>query len=71
MFSQHNHDVSHSTKWDDPPEDYGCRSYWEFKGVKFPCDLGEDHSGPHVSYPKKKEDDAVIIWTEGADKVVQ
>ena len=63
MFSDHNDRVAHSTSWDDPPEDYRCPSYWELKGVKFPCDLEEGHSGPHVNYPKKRGHDAIIIWS--------
>lgn len=62
MNSNHNSMVAHSSRWDDPPEDYSCPIYWEFRGIKFPCDLEDGHSGPHVNYPKKKGHDAVIIW---------
>ena len=40
-----------------------CGYYWEFKGIKFPCDLPDGHFGSHVNYPKKKGHDAVIIWS--------
>ena len=62
-IQDHNDRVAHSASWDDPLEDYSCPAYWEFQGVKFPCDLGEGHRGPHLSYPKKRGHDAVIIWS--------
>ena len=62
MNSNHNSMVAHSSRWDDPPEDYSCPISWEFRGIKFPCDLEDGQSGPHVNYPKKRGHDAVIIW---------
>ena len=41
-----------------------CGYYWEFKGIKFPCDLPDGHFGSHINYPKKKGHDAIIIFME-------
>ena len=40
-----------------------CPAYWQFKGVRFPCDLEMGHSGPHINYPKKDGHVAIIIWS--------
>ena len=61
-FPDHNHIVSHSDRFNELPEDWGCPAYWEIKGVVFPCYLEDGHSGPHVNYPKKKGHNAVITW---------
>lgn len=39
-----------------------CQSYWDFKGVKFPCQLKAGHKGMHINNPKKKEHVATILW---------
>ena len=66
MFSDRNHEVAHSSSWDDPPEDYSCKSSYTINGTEFFCDLEEDHVGPHICHPKA-EQKAVIIWNSGDD----
>ena len=53
----------HSSSWYEPEDDHRCKSCWVFKGTDFPCDLEEDHPGPHINYPTKKGHDAAVIWT--------
>ena len=53
----------------EPPDNRNCPAYWDYKGVKFPCDLEKTHFGPHVNYPKEKGTDAVIIWSSCNDEV--
>ena len=60
----HNDRVAHSDSWNEPPDNRNCPARWIFKGVKFPCDLEENHFGPHVNYPKERGHDAVIVWRE-------
>ena len=67
-IQDHNDRVAHSTSWDDPPDSRNCSHYWEFKGAKFPCDLKENHFGPHVNHPKERGHDAVIIWSSCNDE---
>jgi len=42
---------------------YRCSSYWNFRGIIFPCDLPKNHQGPHLNYPKEKGHDALIVWS--------
>ena len=39
-----------------------CSAYWDFKGIKFPCQLKAGHLGMHINNPKKKEHVATILW---------
>ena len=48
----------------DYKEDVDCPSYWNFRGIFFPCDLPIHHNGPHLNYPKEEGQDAVIIWSQ-------
>ena len=63
-IQDHNDSVAHSDSWNEPPNNRNCPARWNFKGAKFPCDLEEDHFGPHVNYPKERGHDAVIVWRE-------
>lgn len=56
--------VNNPAWWDPPEDDHTCKSSSTFKGVDFPCDLEEEHPGPHVSSPKQKGHNAVVVWTD-------
>ena len=41
---------------------HNCSSYWEFKGIKFPCQLKSGHKGMHINNPLEEEHIATILW---------